>query len=40
MDEIGPVCCDKAQLIIHPMVLHHKDEDEDMKVLSIEACQI
>ena len=26
--------CDKAQISIHPVVLHYTDEDEDMKVLS------
>ena len=34
MDEIGYVCNDKAQISIHAMVLHCRDEDEYMKVLS------
>ena len=34
MDEIGYVCYDRAQVSIHPMVLHYTDEDGDMKVLS------
>ena len=33
VDEIGSVCYDKAQISIHPMVLHYRDEDGDMKVL-------
>ena len=34
VDEIGSVCYDKAQISIHPMVLHYRDEDGYMKVLS------
>ena len=33
MYEIGSVGYDKAQISIHPMVLHYRDEDRDMKVL-------
>ena len=29
MAEIGSVCYDKAQITIHAMVLHYKDEDGD-----------
>ena len=32
VDEIGSVFCDKAQISIHPMVLHYRDEDGHMKV--------
>ena len=34
VDEMGYVCYDKAQVSFHPMVLHYRDEDGDMKVLS------
>ena len=34
VDEIGSVCYDKAEISIHPMVLHYRDEDGFMKVLS------
>ena len=34
VDEIGAVCYDKAHISIHPMVLHYRDEDGYMKVLS------
>ena len=33
MDEMGSVCYDKAQISIHPMVLHYIDEDGVTKVL-------
>jgi len=34
VDEMGSVCYDKAQVSIHPMELHYKDEDGYMKILS------
>ena len=34
LDEIGSVCYDKVQTSIHPSVLHYRDEDGYMKVLS------
>ena len=34
VDEIGYVCYDKAQISIHPMVLHYRDENGHVKVLS------
>ena len=34
VDEIDSVCYDKAQISIHPMVLHYRDEDGHMKILS------
>ena len=34
VDEIGSVCYDKAQISIHPMVLHYREEDGYMKVFS------
>ena len=34
MEEIGSVYYDKAQITIHPMVLHYRNENGQMKVLS------
>ena len=34
VDEIGSACYDKAQISIHPMVLHYRYEDRYMKILS------
>ena len=34
MEEIGYVYYDKAQITIHPMVLHYRNENGQMKVLS------
>ena len=34
VDETGSVCYDKGEINIHPIVLHYRDEDRYMKVLS------
>ena len=34
VDEIRSMCYDTAHISIHPMVLHYRDEDGSMKVLS------